>query len=155
MRRLSLMLIAALLAGCGEIVSQTFSNVGESLPTPTPAESPSAEDAVGTLTVVDAGGPLDGPGISLAEAIANSDGEPKLVAGVLLMDLDGVIWLCEGLTDTSPPACGEPRLRVVNYPEGGAEWNLQDAEITGLQEEDGVLWFEGNRIYGEVQPEGG
>ena len=155
MRRLSLMLLAALLAGCSATVSQTFTDVGDSLPTTTPAERPSADDAVGTFTVVDAGGPLDGPGISLAEAIANTDGEPKLVAGVLLMDLDGVIWLCEELTDTSPPACGEPRLRVVNYPEGGAEWNLEDAEITGLQEEDGVLWFEGNRIYGEVQPEGG
>lgn len=152
MRRLSLILVAALLAGCGTIVSQTFTQVGDSLPTPTPATSPSAEETVGTFTVVDAGGPLDGPGISLAEAIASTDGEPKLVAGVLLMDLDGVIWLCEELTDSSPPACREPRLRVVNYPEGGAEWNIEDAEITGLQEEGGVLWFEGNRIYGEVQP---
>ena len=95
MRRLSLLLLAALLAGCGGIVSQTFTNVGDSLPTPTPATSSSAEETVGTFTVVDAGGPLDGPGISLAEAIANTDGEPKLVAGVLLMDLDGKIWLCE------------------------------------------------------------
>jgi hypothetical protein len=146
------MLLAALLAGCGTIVSQTFTEVGDSLPTPTPADSPSAEDAAGTFTVVDLGGPLDGPGITLAEAIANTDGEPKLVAGVLLMDRDGVIWLCEEITDSSPPACGEPRLRVENYPEGGAEWNLEDAEITGLQEDGGVLWFEGNRIYGEVQP---
>jgi hypothetical protein len=152
MRRLSLMLLAALLAGCGAIVSQTFTEVGDSLPTPTPAVSPSAEDAAGTFTLVDAGGPLDGPGITLAEAIANADGEPKLVAGVLLMDRDGVIWLCEEITDSSPPACGEPRLRVENYPQGGAEWNLEDAEITGLQEEDGVLWFEDNRLYGEVQP---
>jgi len=152
MRRLSLTLLAALLAGCGTIVSQTFIEVGGSLPTPTPADSPAADVADGTFTVVDAGGPLDGPGIGLAEAIANADGEPKLVAGVLLMDLDGVIWLCEKVTDSSPPECGEPRLRVVNYPAGGAEWNLEDAEITGLQEEDGVLWFEGNRLYGEVQP---
>lgn len=152
MRRLSLILLAALLAGCGAIVSQTFTEVGDSLPTPTPAETSSAEDATGTFTVVDLGGPVDGPGISLAEAIANTDGEPKLVAGVLLMDLDGVIWLCEEITDSSPPACAEPRLRVVNYPEGGAEWNLEDADITGLQEESGVLWFEGNRLYGEVQP---
>jgi len=43
----------------------------------------------------------------------------------------------------------------VNYPEGGAEWNLEDADITGLQEDGGALWFEGNRIYGEVQLEGG
>lgn len=155
MRRLSLTLLAALLAGCGTIVSQTFTEVGDSLPTPTPEDSPSAESATGTFTVVDAGGPLDGPGISLADAIANADGEPKLVAGVLLMDLDGVIWLCEEITDSSPPDCGEPRLRVANYPEGGAEWNLEDAEITGLQEEDGVLWFEGHRLYGEVQPPGG
>src|SRR5687767_14406545 len=150
MRRLSLMLLAAVLSGCGTIVSQTFTNVGDSLPTPAPAESPSGEETAGTFTVVDAGGPLDGPGISLAEAIANADGEPKLVAGILLMDLDGAIWLCEELTDPSPPACGEPRLRVVNYPEGGAEWNLEDADITGLQEDGGALWFEGNRIYGEV-----
>lgn len=152
MRRLSMMLLAALLAGCGTIVSQTFIDVGDSLPTPTPDESPSAEETAGTFMVVDLGGPVDGPGISLAEAIANADGEPKLVAGVLLMDRDGVIWLCEEIADSSPPECGEPRLRVENYPEGGAEWNVEDAEITGLQEEDGVLWFEDNRLYGEVQP---
>ena len=155
MRRLSLTLLAALLAGCGAIISQTFTEVGDTLPTPTPGDSRPAEDAAGTFTVVNAGGPLDGPGISLADAIANADGEPKLVAGVLLMDLDGVVWLCEEITDSSPPDCGEPRLRVANYPEGGAEWNLEDAEITGLQEEGGVLWFEGHRLYGEVQPSGG
>ena len=103
-----MMLLAALLAGCGTIVSQTFIDVGDSIPTPTPDESPSAEETAGSFMVVDLGGPVDGPGISLAEAIANADGEPKLVAGVLLMDRDGVIWLCEEIADSSPPSCCLP-----------------------------------------------
>lgn len=155
MRRVHLLVLAILLAGCGTIVSQTFTQVGETLPTANPdgtEPSAGAEDQGGSFVVMDINGVVDGPGISLTEAIADAGGEPKLVAGVLLMDNDGVIWLCEEITDSSPPKCGEPRLRVENYPEGGAEWNLEDAEITGLQEADGVLWFEGTRLYGEVQP---
>lgn len=158
MRRLILVLATVLLAGCGSIVSETFSNVGEELSTPspddesTPSASPSAEaEDAGRFVVVNVGGPVDGPGMSLDEAIGAADGQPKLVTGVLLMDTEGIIWLCDEVTESSPPECGEPRLQVANYPEGGAEWNIEDAELTGLQEADGVLWFEDGRLYGVIE----
>jgi hypothetical protein len=148
--------MALTLAACGTTVSETFSEVGDSLGSPSAAASaaasPSAaaEDA-GTLTIVDLGGPVDGPAVSLSEAIENSSGNPQIIGGILLMDLDGTIWLCEELADTSPPSCGEPRLRVLNYPEGGAEWDPELGEAVGLQEEDGVLWLPDTRNYGVIE----
>jgi hypothetical protein len=101
---------------------------------------------------VDLGGPIDGPAVSLSEALENNSGNEQIIGGILLMDLDGVIWLCEELADTSPPTCGEPRLRVLNYPEGGAEWDPELGEAVGLQEEDGVLWLPDTRNYGVIEP---
>jgi hypothetical protein len=154
--------MAVALTACGATVSETFSSVGESLDSPSPAtSSPSspetaspseAAEADGTLTIVDLGGPIDGPGVSVADAVANVTGDPNIVNGILLKDLDGVIWLCDELADTSPPSCGEPRLRVLEYPEGGAEWDLETGELVGLQEEDGVLWIEDTQNYGVVEP---
>jgi hypothetical protein len=145
--------LALALAACGTTVSETFSEVGDSVDSPSTAASPSAaaEDA-GTLTIVDLGGPIDGPAVSLSEALENNSGNEQIIGGILLMDLDGVIWLCEELADTSPPSCGEPRLRVLNYPEGGAEWDPELGEAVGLQEEDGVLWIPDTRNYGVIEP---
>jgi hypothetical protein len=152
--------MALALSACGgATVSETFSSVGESLDSPSPATSsaetasPSeAAEADATLTIVDLGGPIDGPGVSVADALANATGDPSIVNGILLKDLDGVIWLCDELADTSPPSCGDPRLLVLEYPEGGAEWDLETGEVVGLQEEDGVLWIENTRNYGVVEP---
>jgi hypothetical protein len=142
--------VAVLLTACGEIVSTTFQNVGTSLANPSPGASEQAE-AGATLTIVN-GGAVDGPGVSISDAIANANGEPNLVNGVVLMDEDGVIWLCEALTDTSPPGCDEPRVRVLNYPEGTADWDISTGELIGLQEEGGVLWREGAQYFGVVEP---
>lgn len=154
MRRVYPLLLVLLMTACGTTVSETFGEVGENLPTPTSEETPSAsaEGQAGTFVVVSIDGVVDGPGLSLAEAVDDADGDPKLVAGVLLMDNDGVIWLCDEVVESSPPECSQPRLRVENYPEGGAEWNLEDAELTGLQEADGVRWFDGSRLFGVIQP---
>ena len=145
--------LALALGACGTTVSETFSEVGDSVDSPSVAASPSAaaEDAA-TLTIVDLGGPIDGPAVSLSEALENNTGNEQIIGGILLMDLDGVIWLCEELADTSPPSCGEPRLRVLNYPEGGAEWDPELGEAVGLQEEDGVLWLPDTRNYGVIEP---
>jgi hypothetical protein len=151
MRRLFPIAMAVLLAGCGTIVSQTFTNVGESLPTPAPASSSAGEEVSGTIEVVE-GAAVEGPGIGIAEALADTGAEATLVNGVLLMDADGVIWLCASLLDTSPPGCGEPRLLVENYPTGGAEWDPSSAGVTGLQEADGVRWFPASQLYGVVRP---
>lgn len=138
------------LSACGTIVSETFENVGEPIDSPSAASTASA-DVDATLTL-ETGIIADGPGISVSDAIANATGEPNLVNGVVLLDNDGVIWLCEALTDTSPPACDEARLRVPNYPVGTADWDISTGELIGLQEEGGVLWREGAQYYGVVEP---
>ena len=98
------------------------------------------------------GGPIDAPGISVSNAIAGANGDPAIVTGIALKDLDGVIWLCEELADTSPPSCAEPRLRLLNYPEGGADWDPEAGGLVGLQEEGGVFWIPDTRNYGVVEP---
>ena len=151
MRPLYPVAMAVLLAGCGGTVSETFSNVGERLPTPAPASSSAGEEVSGTIEVVE-GAVVDGAGIGIGEALADGGGQATLVNGVLLMDADGVIWLCASLLETSPPDCGEPRLLVENYPTGGAEWDPGGAGVTGLQEADGVRWFPASQLYGVVSP---
>ncbi|MDQ4035437.1 MAG: hypothetical protein M3153_05845 [Chloroflexota bacterium] len=148
---LLLLLILALTACGGTAVSATFGEVGEEVPVESAPASDGTAPSDGTL-VITGGAAVDGPGLPIADAVANAGGEPQLVSGVLLMDTDGVIWLCESLEPTSPPACGSPRLRVENFPEGTADWDLGSADITGLQEEDGVMWFENSKLFGEVQP---
>ena len=96
--------VAVLLTACGEIVSTTFQNVGTSLAAPSPAVSEEA-GAEATLTL-ETGSIADGPGTSVSDAIANATGQPNLVNGVVLMDEHGVIWLCEAITESSPPSCG-------------------------------------------------
>src|SRR5687768_16911473 len=79
------------LAACGTTVSETFGEVGDSLDSPSAeasaAASPSAAADDGTLTIVDLGGPIDGPAISLSEALENATGNPQIIGGTLLMDL--------------------------------------------------------------------
>ena len=93
---------------------------------------------------------VGGPGISLAEAIASGATDPTLVNGALLMDLDGTIWLCEALTDDSAPACAGASVRVLNYPEATGDWDIANADVTGLKESGGVLYFENAQLYGVV-----
>jgi hypothetical protein len=80
--------------------------------------------------------------------------EPLLVNGILLQDLDGTIWLCQRLSDASPPACVGAFLRVENFPGDAAAttFDPDNADVTGLQEEGGVVWLEGQQLYGTVEP---
>jgi hypothetical protein len=148
---LTLMSVAFALTACGEVVSSTFSSVGDSLDS-TPIAASLAPEGDATLTIVNVGGVVDGPGMSIADALASASGEPTLVNGTVLMDLDGTIWLCEALAESSPPTCGEPRLRILNYPEGTADWDIETGDLIGLQEDGGVLWREGAQFFGIVAP---
>ena len=116
---------------------------------PEPTEPPATSD--GTVTIV-GGGSVSGPGGSIAEALAAALDQPYLVNGVLLKDLEGTIYLCDSLTDTTPVACDGLVLEVLEYPTGGAEWDLENAELTGLKESGGVLYFEFNQLFGIVKP---
>jgi len=153
MRRFTPLLLAFALAGCGgAVTSTTFTDVGDTIDTPEPTAAGSAAPDEATLMIVE-GSVVDGPGTPIADAVASAgDGTPKLVNGSLMMDTDGSIWLCDHVEVDNPPQCGSPRLRVENYPEGGAEWDLSSADVTGLMEQDGVLWFESSQLYGEIVP---
>jgi hypothetical protein len=160
--------LAIVLAACGATPDDSADpTAGSDAPSSAPADptssaaastpaSPSADPSeaaadAGTFSVV-SGGAVGGPGITLGEAIGTPSVEPVLVNGILLMDRGGTIWFCESLADTSPPSCDEPRLVVVDYPKGGAEWDLNNAGVTGLEGAEGVLWLVGQQLYGVVAP---
>lgn len=119
-------------------------------PPSAPSEEPAETPAVaGTITIV-AGGAVDGPGLALSEAIANAGTDPVLANGILFMDPDGSLYLGDSLTDASRPTFGALRLRVVDYPFSAAEWDLANADLTGLQEVDGILFFEERQLFGVI-----
>jgi hypothetical protein len=137
---------AVVLTGCGQIVSTTFTNVGETVDRPAASAEPPAGDPTLALTA----GMADGPGVSVTDAIAQADMEAALVNGIVLKDAGGTIWLCEELVNASPPSCDLPRLRVLNYPAGTADWDIETGAAIGLKEDAGVLWREGVQLYGVV-----
>lgn len=121
-------------------------------PSQAPSEAPSEEPmGSGTLTMVD-GVSVGGPGIPVTEALTSGSSEPLLVNGVLLMDPQGTIWLCPAFAGGGIPSCGEPMLRVIGYPENTGDWDIENADVTGLQEAEGVRWFDNAVLYGVVDP---
>ena len=156
---LALSVIAIVLAACGATGSSDLPSTDPSS-SPTPSVSPAPSDTpeatpdaspvpVGTLTVAD-GAVADGPGVSLEEALAGDLSQPVLVRGTLFMDAGGEIYFAESLDDASIPTFGDLRLAVDNYPTGGPTWDIADADITGLQEVNGILFFEDTKLYGTI-----
>ena len=149
--------VAMLLTACGEIVSTTFQNVGETLDTPpqsvstTPSEPlEGSVETAGTISVVE-GGAVGGPGSSVAEALTMGMTEPILVNGVLFKGSDGTIYLADSVTDPATPTFGDPILEVAHYTETEGEWDMANAELLGLQEANGVVYRE-VQLYGIVAP---
>jgi hypothetical protein len=144
---------------------QNASPVGtlDALPTPVAASTPSAssnalpgptrttsDPGAGTAATITLGafGEADGPGISVAEALGDAALGRLLVNGILLKDVDGMVWLCDALLTSSPPQCAEPRLLVVNLPQKDQAFGNGE----GLHEMDGVRWVEHVQLYGAVRP---
>lgn len=162
MRRSSPILVLVL-ASCAPVtVEETFTDVGESLGSPSTTSEPAttapsgdadAPEAVGTFTFVDLGGPVDGPGISVGEALEAPEGQELIVNAIILQDRNGDLWMCDALTESSPPACDEPALRIDGYPGGGLELDPESAELLGMQEADGVVWIDAayTQNYGTVE----
>jgi hypothetical protein len=144
-------LVAVLaLAACQPSASDTASP-SDGAPSTAPSASESAA-AAGTITLPDDGAAVDGPGISITEALETAGPEPLLVNGILLQDADGNLWFCASLSDASPPACDGTYLQVENYPEDAPDLDPENADVTGLQEADGVVWLEDHQLYGVVEP---
>lgn len=155
---------AVLLAACGTVgVGDPNPSISpSSTPTPTvepsrapsetPAETPDgAPVPSGTLTFTE-GAVVDGPGTPLAEAMEGDLSQPMLVRGTLFLDADGKVYLAESVTDASVPTFSDLRLAVANYPTDGPTWDMADADITGLQEVNGIRFFEDTRLYGTITP---
>lgn len=104
---------------------------------------------LGTLTMVD-GMSAGGPGISIAESLASNVAGPHIVNGVLFNDGSGRLYLASSLADSSAPRFDGPMLEVIGYPEHTSDWDLAHAEVTGLREANGVLFFETAQISGVV-----
>ena len=123
-------------------------------PSPTPPESPSpapeaSPEPIGVLTVQD-GAAVDGPGVSLAEALVGDLSQPLLVRGTLFRTDDGQVFFTDSVTDASVPTFGDIRLTVDNYPTDGPTWDMADADIKGLQESNGVRYFEDTKLYAVI-----
>ncbi|HEX7172230.1 MAG TPA: hypothetical protein VF365_06440 [Candidatus Limnocylindria bacterium] len=157
-----LILIAAavLLVACGTSATPSASADPSPSAPATPSEAPSDEPTEtpdgapvpsGTLTAVD-GAVVDGPGIPLAEALEGDLSQPLLVRGTLFLDEDGTVWMADSITDASVPIFGDIRVRVANYPTDGPTWDMADAEITGLQEVNGIRFYEDTKLYGTITP---
>jgi hypothetical protein len=154
MHRRSALLLALIavmaLAACSPSASDS-ADPSEGAPSAEPSASEAAA-AAGTITLPDDGAAVDGPGISITEALETAGPEPLLVNGTLLQDADGNLWFCEALSDDSPRACEGTYLAVENFPEDAPELDPENADVTGLQEEDGVIWLEDHQLYGVVEP---
>lgn len=120
-------------------------------PSAAPSEVPGEPVPSGTLTVAD-GAVVDGPGIPLAEALAGDLSQPLLVRGTLFLDANGDVFFAATLDDAAVPTFGEPILSVENYPTDGPTWDIADAEITGLQEASGILFYADTKLYGTITP---
>ena len=151
-RRYALIALLAL-AACQPSASESVSPSDGASAAPSGAASSTAEIPTGTITLPDEGAAVDGPGISIPEALETAGDEPLLVNGILLQDTEGTIWLCESLTDASPRACADSQLQVENWPEDNmATFDPANEEVTGLHEEDGVGWIEDYQAFGVVSP---
>jgi hypothetical protein len=166
MRLILLLIIAMTIAACTASPSTSASPEpsarDETSAPASPTESAAADaEASGTLTLGDFG-IADGPGESVASALANAGDDPRLITGIMLKDQDDRVWVCDELTDSETPECAEPRLLVTNYPEDVVEQNgeqyfsifardLPDEVSSDLQEVNGVRFVEDAQIFGVVR----
>jgi hypothetical protein len=160
-RLIGLVALAAIASACGDLydpVTEPVDGSGSVESSAGASVTPTASEAApATLTL--GGGLADGPGNSVSEAIArvvadpgvNADRAPDLVNGILLRDATGQVWLCEALTDTTPPNCAAPRLLVVNFPSDVADF-APSPRPDNRQEADGVMWYVGQQLTGFVEP---
>jgi hypothetical protein len=151
----ALVLVLAACADTGVSPTPSVEPTNPATPSEAPSEAPPSEspeaspEPVGVLTVAE-GAVADGPGVSIAEALAGDQSQPTLVNGTLFLDADGQVYLADSLVDPSVPEFGDLRLRVENYPTDGPTWDMDDAAITGLQEANGIRFYEDTQLFGTI-----
>jgi hypothetical protein len=124
------------IAGCSIAGPDSPSDPGD-----TPLLEPSA--AADPALVIVEGAAVDGPGISVPEAIASAgDVGEVLVNGNLFIDAEGTVRLCDAIAESFPPQCGGARLEVRG---------LDLEAVPELQEANGVRWAEGIQLFGRIE----
>jgi hypothetical protein len=121
-------------------------------PAESPAESPADErEVAGTITVAEMA--FSGPGGTVQEALdAGDSGElPTLVNGVLFLDVDGTIYLATSVSDPSAPTFEGPMLEVLNMDNAGDSWDIENAELLGLEEANGIVFNPNAQVLGFVE----
>ncbi len=161
---LALVAITIILVACGQTAVDPTPSLEPSSPpsnppsrapaeTPEPSEAPESPDAspepIGVLTVQE-GAVVDGPGAPLAEVIEGDLSEPVFVVGTRVLDADGQLFFTDSVTDEAAPSFGDLRLRVDNYPTDGPTWDMESAEITGLQEANCVRFYPDAKFYAVI-----
>ena len=100
-----------------------------------------APDGEPVLVIAD--GAVEGPGLSVADALGHQATDDIVtVSGALFVSADGTVLLCDAIAESFPPQCGGERIRV----EG-----LNVAAVPGLQTEGDVSWAEGVTLLGSVE----
>ena len=142
MRRSSILVLAVALAGC------TLIGLEHNDPPP-PANHSGAWDAV---LIVDDSAELDGPAVSVEDALDHVGGNPVLVRGVLFVDdVYESGWLCAGALQPQPECQGTTLL--VQAPGNGFDPStiLDAASVQDLQTPyPGLRWADGATISGRV-----
>ena len=106
-----------------------------------PTDDPPTGDE--PVLVIADGGPGDGTGLSVAEALTHGPTDDLVtVTGALFVDADGTVRLCDAIAESFPPQCGGARIVV----EG-----LDLDTVENLQTEGEVSWAEGVTLFGSVE----
>jgi len=104
--------------------------------------TPSASANPWTLVVAD-GAPGDGPGMSVADALAHGPSDDLVsVSGALFVAPDGTVRLCDAIAESFPPQCGGASIVVTG---------LDLSTVADLQEANGVRWVESVVLFGSVE----
>jgi hypothetical protein len=157
--------LATALAACGTTVgapgpesptanpTQTPAPAPSEPATPTPAPTPVERVVDGVITVYP--GAWSGPGGSIQDALEygpDLDPDvPSLVNGVLFRDTDGRIYLADAVSDTAVPTFERPMLEVLDYPNDGELWDIEEAELRGLEEANGIVFKQDSQILGILE----
>ena len=165
---LALSILAIVLVACGTTVGAPASEdpapSQPASPSVEPSEAPSeapvepsapddeARDIDGTLTVYP--GTWSGQGASIQDALdAGPTGPdlPILVKGILFRDTDGRIYLATSVSDVTVPTFEAPMLEVLGYGNDGPVWDMENAEMLGLREANGVVFQPESSILGTLE----
>lgn len=168
---LALSVVAIILAACGTTVGAPASEspspsqpstpmvVPSEEPTPSPAApsepaAPSDEEREvdGVLTIYP--GTWSGPGGSIQDALDNGStgpDTPTVVNGILLRDPDGRIYLADSVSDVTIPTFERPMLEVLGYPNEGSMWDMENSEMLGLQEANGIVFQQESSLLGTLE----